>query len=93
MVDYARLHCFVSGHVHGVGFRYFTQAKAHQYDLTGWVRNIPDGRVEFVAEGTVGMLNDLLRDIKIGPSAGFVSDVEVKWEKFTGEFKNFRIRL
>ncbi len=93
MADYARVHGWVSGNVQGVGFRYFVQDVAGQYKLAGWVRNLPDGRVEFEAEGTKGMLNEFLREINRGPILGYVSKLEVKWDKFSGEFNGFRIRF
>jgi len=92
MADYAKVHGCVSGHVQGVFFRYFTQETANQYGLTGWVKNLPDGRVEFVAEGAKGLLNDFLKDINRGSSGSVVSSVEVIWDKFSGEFKEFKIR-
>ena len=93
MADYARLHGWVTGHVQGVGFRFFAQDIASQYNLYGWVMNLPDSRVEFVVEGTKGLLDDFLKDIIRGPRAGYVSNVDVKWESFTGEFNSFRIKI
>lgn len=93
MIDYARVHGWVSGYVQGVFFRYFTQNIANRYGLTGWVKNLPDGRVEFEAEGAKGLLDDFLKEINRGPPGSSVSNVEIKWEKFTGEYKGFRIRL
>ncbi len=91
MADYAKVHGWVSGHVQGVFFRYFTQETANRYGLTGWVRNLPDGRVEFIAEGVKGLLDDFLKDINRGPAGSSVSGVEVVWDKFSGEFKDFKI--
>jgi len=91
MTDYARLHGWVSGVVQGVGFMFFVQDKAEEYKLTGWVRNMPDGRVEFVAEGPKGLLGEFLRDMKVGPRAAHVSSVNAEWGKYTSEFKGFRI--
>lgn len=93
MADYARVHGWVSGRVQGVFFRAFTQDTANRYGLTGWVKNLPDGRVEFEAEGIKGLLHEFLKDIKRGPSASFVSHMDIKWEKFSGEFKKFQIRF
>ena len=93
MADYARLHGWVSGNVQGVGFRYFVQDTANQYGLAGWVKNLYDGRVEFVAEGPKGLLGDFLKEINRGPIGGYVSNIEVKRDSYTGEFKNFKIRF
>jgi len=91
--DYTRVHGIVSGRVQGVGFRYFTQDIAAQYDVRGWVKNLPDGRVEFVAEGPKGMLNDFVKTINRGPVAGYVSALDLSWDKYTGEYESFRIRF
>jgi acylphosphatase len=93
VAERARLHGWVSGYVQGVGFRYFAQRKGSLYGLTGWVRNLPDDRVEFLAEGPKGMLEDYLEEIHIGPAAGHVGGVQVIWEKYTGEFNEFGIKL
>ena len=93
MSDYARLSGVVGGVVQGVGFRFFVQRRALRYGLTGWVRNLPDGGVEFVAEGDRSMLEQLVKDIKIGPPSAHVSDIKITWEKYSAEFKEFRIRL
>lgn len=93
MADYTRVHGFVAGRVQGVSFRYFTQDSAVKHDLTGWVRNLPDGNVEFLAEGQKGMLNSFLKDVNRGPVSARVTNLELNWSNFTGEFKNFRIRF
>jgi len=91
--DYARLHGWAYGIVQGVGFRYFVQRKATDYGLTGWVRNLPDESVEFLAEGAKGVLEDFLKEVRIGPSGGHVTDLRFQWAKYQGEFDNFGIRL
>jgi len=93
MSEYARVHGVVSGRVQGVGFRYFAQDVAVRYGLSGWVMNLPDGKVEFVAEGPKGVLDDFVKDIHRGPATGYVSALDVSFDKFTGEYKNFRIRF
>jgi acylphosphatase len=90
--DYAKVHGFVSGRVQGVFFRYFTKDTADKYGLTGWVRNIPDGRVEFVGEGPRGVLDDFVKAVNRGPVSAHVSNIELEWEKFTGEYDSFQIR-
>ncbi len=87
-----RLHAFISGRVQGVGFRYFTERRANVYGITGWVRNLPDGRVEVVAEGDEELLKEFLNDLKKGPPLARVNNIEAKWEKPTGEFLEFYIR-
>ncbi len=87
----ARAHIFVSGRVQGVFFRDHTQRWASSLNLTGWVRNLWDGRVEVLAEGDKKNIEDLIDRLKGGPPLAFVEDVDVSWEEYKGEFKDFRI--
>lgn len=91
MADYAKAHGWVSGRVQGVCFRAFTQDVAVQYGLKGWVKNLADGRVEFVAEGPKGMLNDFVKAVNRGPIGSHVSNLDLQWGEFTGDYKNFMI--
>lgn len=59
--------------------------------ITGWVRNLPDGRVEAVAEGEKEKLEELIRFCYVGPPRAKVSGVDVDWSDFKGEFRGFRI--
>jgi len=85
-----RIHGFVSGQVQGVFFRAHTQEKAYVLGLTGWVRNLPDRRVEIVAEGQTEKLSSFLAWVRVGPPSARVEGVEVKWETPQGE-EGFRI--
>ena len=87
----ARAHIFVSGRVQGVFFRDHTQRWASSLHLTGWVRNIRDGRVEALAEGDKEKIEELIGRLKEGPPSAQVDNVNVNWEKYKGEFKDFRI--
>ena len=87
-----RVHVFVSGQVQGVGFRAFTQAVAEKRGLTGWVKNLADGRVEAVIEGPADKVAELIELLKRGPPAAKVDKLDVTDEKPTGEFKDFKIR-
>lgn len=87
-----RAHVYVSGDVTGVFFRAHTQELARKLGVTGWVRNTPDGRVEAVFEGEKDEVDEMIEFCKRGPPAAVVSNVEVKIEKYTGEFSDFRIR-
>ena len=80
-----------SGHVQGVGFRYTAQHLARTHPVTGYVRNLPDGRVELVIEGEAGDL-DALRDALKRQMDGFIRRVDVSEGKATGEFTSFGIR-
>jgi len=71
-----RKHWFVSGQVQGVSFRAFTYESATDLKLTGWVRNLTDGRVEIVAEGSQKAIDQLLEKVKKGPPASRVDAVK-----------------
>lgn len=87
----ARVHIFVSGRVQGVFFRDHTRRWADSLGLTGWVRNLRDGRVEVLAEGAKDRLEDLTAWLKQGPPLAEVQNIEISWEDFRGEFADFRI--
>lgn len=87
----ARVHVYISGRVQGVFFRDFTQSEAICFGLTGWVKNLPDGRVEVLAEGEKEDLEKLLTRLKRGPPGARVNNVEVIWEDYLGEFHEFRL--
>jgi len=67
----------ISGRVHGVGFRYFTEAAAAREGIHGVVRNLPDGRVEAVAEGEAESIERFERAIRHGPPGARVDHVDV----------------
>jgi len=86
-----RLNVFYSGRVQGVGFRYTVKTVAAGFEITGTIRNLPDGRVELAAEGT---REDLaaFREAIIGAGlAGFIRDEQVTWADATNEFRGFEI--
>jgi len=87
-----RAHVFVSGRVQGVFFRSETKRKADNRSVTGWVRNLPDARVEAVFEGEEEAVKALVGFCKRGPSGAKVTNVALKWESFTGEFEGFKIK-
>ncbi|MBE7382413.1 MAG: acylphosphatase [Leptolyngbya sp. SIO1E4] len=86
-----RIRIIVRGLVQGVGYRYNTLAKASQLGLTGYVKNLPDGTVEIVAEGPSPSLNQLLDWARQGPPAAEVQQVDVTYDTANGEFGNFSI--
>jgi acylphosphatase len=87
-----RLHATINGRVQGVGFRYFTLQTAQEYHLTGWVRNLRDGRVEVMAEGDHKDLNQLLVQLRKGPISADVNDIHYEFDEAQGEFETFRVR-
>lgn len=86
-----RLHVYYSGHVQGVGFRYSVKQLSLEFDVTGWVKNLPDGRVELVVEGERDELETFQAAI---PDAGlrrFILVTQSHWSEGTGEFRGFEI--
>ena len=86
-----RAHVFVRGTVQGVYFRQNTKQVATRHKVAGWVRNLPDGRVEAVFEGGEMDVNEVIEWCHVGPPKAKVDDVSVKFEKYTGEFAGFEV--
>ncbi len=87
-----RVHVWISGLVQGVFFRYHTRKLAKKLGVRGWVRNLPDGRVEAVMEGEEEALKKMLEFCREGPPGAEVERVEIKWERPKGEFDDFEIQ-
>ncbi|OPY10587.1 MAG: Acylphosphatase [Syntrophaceae bacterium PtaB.Bin038] len=87
-----RVRVIVAGAVQGVFFRARTRNEAIRNSVRGWVRNLPDGRVEAVFEGQPEDVDRLVEWCRIGPSHAFVDHVEVTEEAYTGAFRDFSIR-
>ncbi len=83
----------VSGRVQGVAFRYYTRDVALSNGVYGWVRNLPDGRVEAVFEGKQEDVDSVVRWCRKGPPASHVENVQIDEQRPTGEFTNFEIRF
>jgi len=77
----ARAHARISGRVQGVYYRGNTKKQADLRGLTGFTRNLPDGRVEAVFEGDEDTVKDMLRWCRKGPEMAYVEKVDVEWEK------------
>jgi len=93
MVDeLIRAHIFVEGLVQGVFFRSNTHKKAQELGIRGWVKNLPDGRVEAILEGEKQKVKDLIGWAKRGPPTARVNNVDTEWQEYKGEFKIFEIR-
>lgn len=82
----------VHGYVQGVFFRHNTKKEALILGLKGYVKNMADGTVEVVAEGSEDKIKELIEFCKKGPEAAQVEKVDVKFEKATGEFNGFEVR-
>ncbi len=86
-----RAHVWISGRVQGVFFRQETSRRSRSRGLGGWVRNLPDGRVEATFEGPKEAVESMVRWSHEGPPEAAVSSVEVAWEAPVGE-DGFRVR-
>ncbi len=80
-----------SGHVQGVGFRYTTKSIAEGFAVSGYVRNLPDGRVELIAEGTAAELEEFLKKLAEHMSS-HIRSVDCDRRPALGEFADFTIR-
>ena len=87
----SRAHVFVSGRVQGVFFRSEIAYEARKHSVSGWARNLPDGRVEAVFEGESGSVEKLIEFCKRGPPGAEVTTVNFTMEPFSGEFTEFEI--
>ena len=87
-----RVQVYYSGRVQGVGFRFTAEAVAVKLGLSGWVKNLADGRVELVAEAKEELLNKLLLNIDQELSS-YIRQKDVHWSEANGEFNAFQIRF
>ena len=85
------VHVLVEGRVQGVGFRYFVIQSVRDLAISGWVRNLSDGRVEILAEGKREDLEAMLQRVRKGPSASKVNRVVDEWEAASGAMSGFRM--
>jgi len=86
-----RAHIYIYGRVQGVFFRANMLRVASIYGVNGWVRNLRDGRVEAVLEGSEKAVKRVIEWAHEGPPLAYVEKVEVIWEDYKGEFDSFRI--
>ena len=82
----------VTGHVQGVGFRFWCSQQAGQLGLRGWVRNRPDGTVELAAQGRASAVTELERRLQIGPPLAAIHEVTVVGRDPVGSAAGFEIR-
>ena len=86
-----RAHVRVSGRVQGVYYRSYATDEARMLEITGWIRNTMQGKVEAVFEGSQEAVEQMLEWCWQGSPSSRVSDVEVEWEEATGEFPDFSV--
>jgi acylphosphatase len=87
-----RLTAWAHGRVQGVGFRWWVRARALELGLVGWAKNLPDGRVEIVAEGAREACEELVTQVRSGASPGLVRDVVTRQARAKGGLVGFRER-
>ncbi|CAN5828800.1 acylphosphatase [soil metagenome] len=87
-----RAHVYISGNVQGVFFRGSTQQKAEELGVVGWVKNMPDGRVEAVFEGSPDAVQGIIEWCKEGPSYATVEHVDADREQPQEDFSRFEVR-
>lgn len=91
MTAKVRAHIFVTGKVQGVYYRQNTMETAKAHGVTGWVRNLPDGRVEAVLEGDESGVKNVIEWCKVGPPKAQVEKVDMKFESYTGKVSEFTV--
>lgn len=85
------MHVYYSGHVQGIGFRYTAKTVAAGFEVTGVVRNLPDGRVELIAEGLRDELQAFQGAIREAGLDHFIRNESVSWSDAAGDFRGFEI--
>ena len=88
-----RAHVYYSGRVQGVGFRYTAEGFALDLDLVGWVKNLPDGRVELVCEGPKKNIEQLFLEIQKSALGRHIKNAHVNWSEPTHEFSDFTVEF
>ncbi len=83
-LELIRAHVFISGKVQGVGYRFYTSQTAVSLGINGWVKNLPDGRVEAVFEGREEAVEKIINWCYTGPRSAIVQDVLVRYEQTKG---------
>lgn len=86
------VHIIVKGLVQGVGFRYYVERQAVQLGLRGYVRNLYNGDVEIETEGDRSLVEEFIKEVKIGPRSAHVKDLKIEWTEYQNKFKGFEVR-
>lgn len=89
--DLVAAEILVTGRVQGVYYRGFTQQAAVELELSGWVRNLPDGRVHAMVEGPRTKVEELVSRLRVGPPRAVVTDLSVTVKAATGEALGFTV--
>jgi acylphosphatase len=86
-----RAHVLVNGLVQGVGFRYFVMDRAVNFGLVGFARNLLSGDVEIEVEGDRSIIEEFIKEVRVGPRAARVSGLKIEWLKCSGLNHNFEV--
>lgn len=92
MSELGRAKIIVSGLVQGVGYRYFVIRHADKLNLKGYTQNLFSGEVVTEVEGEIGLINELITQLKIGPSKSHVVNCFVEWSENKNEFTRFEVK-
>lgn len=92
-MEKVRAHVVIGGRVQGVCYRLEARRAALERGVQGWVRNLPDGRVEAVIEGSESDVKSMVKWCKAGPSLARVTELTLDWDTYMGEFEDFEIRF
>ncbi len=92
IMDEIRAHVLIEGRVQGVFYRAFTRDLAYSLGLKGWVKNLPNGKVEVVFEGKRDIIEKAIKECNLGPPGARVTNIKVEWEPFIGDQKEFTVR-
>ena len=87
----ARAKLLITGRVQGVGYRAFTRQAASRRGLSGGVRNLDNGHVEVDVEGMKDLIEDMIKQLKIGPPGSRVQQIHIEWAIASGRFADFKI--
>jgi acylphosphatase len=82
---------YISGFVQGIGFRYFVKSNARKLGLKGWVQNVPEGKVEVLAQGEKEAIGKLIKLCEKGPFLSEVKSAIVVWDKEEEQFDDFKV--
>ncbi len=91
MNNKVRAHVFFSGRVQGVFFRKTIWIKARKLGIFGWVKNLPDKRVEAIFEGEKEKIQELVNNIEKGNPLIKVDNIDLEWKDYRGEFEDFKV--
>lgn len=89
----SRIKVIVKGIVQGVNFRYYSQRQAAKFNITGWVKNLPDGSVAGVFEGDEQDVEAMVQWCRRGPPSAHVTELIVQPEEYRGEFSSFSVKF